>query len=270
MLKRLADIKGPLVETYLSLNPETIQQADEITSQRRRNPRMQNHSYNTANVMLYQKNEDGSLTYKFGGRRPFNIVLGANVEEVQQQLVAKSNYRLTSQQLQAIDDLDAEDILEMNPLELQLNKAVVSNQGADFCHFEIGTVRLNQTLNNVQRAFAERVYGEGRAFDRAMEMIRGYQVDKEKYPILHRFLPAERGATTAITFLNPEYVRKYLNEGETIARLCVLSDFFLSYSSFSAVVYDVEDPLGGCVFRGVPIKSKKSLKTSLRYSWFLS
>ncbi|MBU1269115.1 MAG: hypothetical protein KJ583_06715, partial [Nanoarchaeota archaeon] len=76
------------------------------------------------------------------------------------------------------------------------------------------------------RAFAEKVHGKGKAFDKTKKMHNGKGI-----------------TTTIINTLNPEYVKENVPENGAIARVSVL-DYFNLNSNFNAGSRDVDYDYG--------------------------
>lgn len=216
---------GKLAEIYRKLDPDTIQQSDEITTERQTNEDLRGNGLWTANLGLYRI-DDAKLRYGIGCRKTFNKIAGQDIKKFCEQLIGEDNYLLTNEQITSLDELGS-DILWVAPSGLELE------QGNDeYCYFKINTVKYDEGLNQEQRKIAEKVYGQGNDFKKNMEMFKDVRID-----------------TTKIFVLNPSYVKTHVKGDSVIARVCWLYSFG-NDSDFGAGDWGVGSS-SSCL-RGVP------------------
>lgn len=221
-LEGLVNEKGPMAETYPKLDANTIQYAFEITNERRDNEALRRQWFWTADSSLYRIEEDEAVLY-FGGRDTNSVF--KNIEDATEQLLKSNNYRPGTDDIKAV--IDSEKTIRIKLSDLDLKK-----HSDEFSFFKINTSDYG-TLNQTQRALAERVYGQGDDFIKNMEMLA--QAGKK---------------STRVYVLNPEYVKANVKGDNAIARACWL-DIFDGSSNFYASVRNVDDAVSA--LRGVPL-----------------
>ena len=207
----LDNITGRLAETYPKFNPSTIQHSDEITNDRRADKSLRKKRFWTADFPLYRVEDDDVILYL--ARRENNLIF-ENIEKATKQLIKENNYFPEEQQdIETV--INAESTLKINPSDLNLKRF-----DDEWCYFEINTEEYDE-LNKAQRAFAERVYGQGNKFIENMKMFKDSGIN-----------------TTRIYVLNPDYVKK---QNKPVARACRLNNFDYG-SRFGALGRNVGGP----------------------------
>jgi len=232
-LEKLVNEFGPLAKTFRKFDSKTIQYASEIMNDRRtesdlkKKEELKNTWFWTADGNLYNiEDENGnSLRGKDAEKgeavlylsdRDNNLVF-QNIDEACRQLsdTKIQNYRPSEENAQRVKKADT-------TLRIRLSDSNLQRGSDEWSYFEIDTVNYNTSLNAVQRAFSERVYGKGNDFAENMKMLK--EAEKEK---------------TKILVLNPEYVKKHAKDG-FIARASRLDSFY-DDSRFDAVGRDVDN-----------------------------
>ena len=234
MVLKLETIVGTLSDAVRKLRKGTFQTSAEITTERRTNEDLRDCWFWTANIGVYEHNEDGSLSYYIGDRTAFNTLAAKNIDEFCTQLSSNGNYNLADNQRKSLKKLAEQGhAVKVNPDELRLQW-----EEKEWQYFEIDT-RDYSSLTKSQRALAEMVYGAGQKFDKNMEGL------------------AKGGiSTTRIYVLNPEYVRSNVENGSAVARAGRL-DGFGDSSDFSAGERYASNQRA---LRGVPVKSPKATR----------
>lgn len=235
-LDGLVNKQGLLAETFQTLDPNTIQHASEITNDRRDNKELRKQWFWTADSSLYRVEDNEAVLYF--GQRDTNLIF-RNIEDATQQLLRDNNYVPSRDDIKSVLD----SVETGSTLRIKLSDLGIRSHGDEWYYgdkwcggewdfFEI-SISDYDSLNGTQRTFAERVYGQGDDFEENMKMFKyeGY---------IH---------TTRIYVLNPDYVKKHVQEDSAIARVSRLY-YFGYYSDFSANVRDVANP--DYALRGVP------------------
>jgi hypothetical protein len=196
----LEHITGTLPEALSQVKPETIQHAREIMNERRTNLQLRDEWFWTADFPMYIV-EYGEPVLYFAPRE-LNLIF-RNIKDAWKQAKKSPDYKPKQTD---IDDV-VESVKTGQTLRVKFYDLDLIDQDSErFCHFEIDTERYAK-LNEVQRAFAERVYGSGKAFEENMKMLKDSKIDTAKI-----FVP------------NPKYVREHA-KGGAIGRLSSLCDF---------------------------------------------
>lgn len=221
--KNLETISGPLVR---AVEFERLLTSAELMTERRTNPELRNGWFYPGNFALYTMEgysncgtEDSVLF--FGGNE--NNPILENLDGATKQLRNNGNYRPSKESIDAA-------ITSSSISKFKLSDLKLANFDGEFSFFEIDTVKYDKTMNSTQKAFAQKVYGEGQNFEQNMRMLKDNKISKIR-----------------IYVLNPEYVKKNTRKGEAVARACWLSGFDY-YSSFSAGYRNVDGNYG---LRGV-------------------
>ncbi|MFC1800915.1 hypothetical protein ACFLZB_00410 [Nanoarchaeota archaeon] len=218
----LEDKLDRLTETCMQFYPDTIQHSDEITNERRIDESLRDKSYWTADFALYMVEDGKPVLYLARGKE--NIIFentrriksrtnksaGADAffvtgtESVQSVINSKDTLRIEISDLNLIEDKRYED---------------------KSTYFKIHTFNY-ELLNETQRKFAERLFGQGDDFNQNMEMFKQAGVNKIRIYVL---IP---------------------KEGEVIARACSLGSFGKSCSFYAedqgisgALAYTRGEPL---------------------------
>jgi hypothetical protein len=204
---------GRLADTFPLFEKDTISTSIQLMNERRTNAELRNKWHYTANAGVYT-NEKGKAVLYFQ-KGPDNVIFN-NIPESIKQLIEKGNYEVKNSDLESI-------VSSKETLKVELSKLKLQGTDGEWRYFEIDTSKYSKTLNKTQRAFAEKVYGEGRDFKKNMKMLSEAGISKTK-----------------IYVLNPEYVLKNVQKGKAVGRACRLSSFDNS-SSFYADDRDVDD-----------------------------
>lgn len=188
------------------LNPKTIQHSYEITRDRNspkddsKRKELRNNWFWTADSSLYMV-EDGEAVLYFG-RRCTNLIF-RNIEKATSQLIDDYNYVPGKGDIQTVLDT----VESGNTLKIKLSDLELEGCNNELKYFTIDTKDYD-SLNEVQRQFAERVYGQGDDFVSAMKMLK------------------DEGKTTVrIYVLNPDYVKDHVKPGGGIVRASGVSSF---------------------------------------------
>ncbi len=204
----LETITGNLKEGYKQLQSGTMLHVYELMNERRDNHELRTQWFYTADGEVYfldgvRKTPTLAMT-----KEAHNPVL-QNIDDAFDQLTGKGNYTVLDQDFKQA--LAAPDTLLITLPNLRLSK-----HDAEFSYLPFGTTPAKYAkLNDEERNFAERVYGQGDDFAKNMKMLKEAGIGE-----------------TRIWLLNPEYVQKHAQEG-AIARASWLSNFNDS-SRFSA------------------------------------
>ena len=206
----LENLTGRLAETYPKFDPNSIQHSDEITNDRRADKSLRDTWFWTADFPLYRVEDDEVMLYL--ARRENNLIF-QNIKEATKQLIEENNYFPKEQDIGAV--VNTENTLRINLSDLNLKR-----YDNEWCYFEIDSKKYDK-LNKMQRAVAERVYGQGNNFIENMKMFKDSGIN-----------------TTRIYVLNPDYVKK---QNKPVARVCGLGLFGYD-ARFSADVRNVDYP----------------------------
>jgi hypothetical protein len=188
----------------------TIQHSDEITSERRTKKSLRDKWFWTADFPLYHVEGDEVVLYLARGKD--NLIF-KNLEDATQQLINTNNYTPNKEEAENV-------IKQETTLKVRLSQLNLIKDNDEFSHFEIDTADYDK-LNTDERAFAERVYGQGQEFVKNMEMLN----------------KAGKGKVN-VYVLNQDYVKSHAKENDFVARAGGL-DGFDRDSRFGAVVRNV-------------------------------
>ncbi len=210
----LETLVGKLAQIFPKFKRGTIRHSDQLTTERRINPKLRKQWFYTADSALYTV-EDGEVIL-YLGRGPTNPIF-KNIKKATHQLITTENYIPPKADIEAVVKAESTLKVKLSGLRLQGDKGL---QGDNYerCYFEIKTADYDK-LNPEQRRIAERVYGQGNDFKENMKMLN------------------EAGIrTTRVYVLNPEYVKNNVPQDGAIARASGLDGFdsFDSYSGFNA------------------------------------
>src|SRR3989344_3792754 len=204
----LETITGNLRDGYNQLQPGTMLHVDQLMNERRDNAELRNQWFYTADGEVYLLDGARKTPTLAMTREAHNPVL-LNIYAAFEELTQKQNYRPTPADVQLA--LAAPDTVLIALPNLRLNK-----HDAEFSNLTVGTTPAKYNkLNDEERKFAERVYGQGNDFVLNMKMLKDAGISE-----------------TCIWLLNPEYVQKHAAKG-AIARASWLDDFN-NYSQFGA------------------------------------
>jgi len=187
-------------------------------------PAFRNYFYFTSNFCMYviEKTKSGKEEFLYFGKLTANPLF-SNMEEACRQMLAHENYRVPREDVKKVfDSVKSGDTHRTRLASLKLKEF-----DPEFAYFEIDTRYYWQSvknggLNRAQRDFAEKVFGEGKNFNRYMYLLTYHNIRK-----------------TRIYVLNPAYVMKHHKAGAGIARLCLLCDFYYS-SNFYANIRGID------------------------------
>lgn len=203
---KLENRVGKLVEIYPQLDPDTIQQSDEITNDRRTDEDLRKKWFWTADFAMYTI-ENNEVFLNLAARE--NNLIFQNIEKATKQLIKNDDYVPEKEDIETV-------IKSKTTLRTKLSDLNLENDSHEYSHIYIDT--LNYIISNQeQRKIAERVYGQGDDFKNNMKMFKSAGIDR-----------------TRIFVLNPIYVKNHVKEGSAIARVCWLNSFDCN-SDFCAV-----------------------------------
>ena len=194
-----------------------------------------NYFYFTSNFCMYavEKTKSGKEEFLYYGGRDANPIFN-NLEEACRQLQFDENYRLSRDEVKKI----YASVKDGYTYRVRLGSLKLKEFDSEFASFEIDTRYYWQTvknggLNKTQREFAEKVFGQGKEFNRYMYLLTFRGVRK-----------------TRIYVLNPKYVQQNHKAGTAMARLCLMCDYYYS-SNFYANIrgVDMADVLVGVLRR---------------------
>src|SRR3989338_8066594 len=188
---KLETIVGNL-RVYSQLEPYTMLHADELMAQQVLNPALREQAYYVADFALYtlegtnRKKTPTLWLARHTAQEPNNLILNHLDDAINssfEQLTQTRNYRPSLHEAQKV--MQASSTLKIDLTQLRLEK-----DDHEFSHIEISTTNYDK-LNSEQRKLAERFYGQGTDFDRAMATLKGAGIN-----------------TTQVFVLNPTYVQK--------------------------------------------------------------
>lgn len=224
------DNRGIFHKDEFLLDVATIATSADIAAERSRDtknfsdPTYRNYFYFTSNFSTYciEKTKTGKEGFLYFGKTAANPLF-SNMEEACRQLQMQENYRVPRQDVKKI--FDSVKSGETHRVRLASLKLKVFDH--EFAYFEIDTRYYWQSvknggLNRAQRDFAEKVFGDGKDFNRYMYLLTYHNIRK-----------------TRIYVLNPTYVQQHHRAGTGIARLCLLCDFYYS-SNFYANIRGID------------------------------
>lgn len=211
----LVNIQGTLYDVVTQVKLGSALHADEVTLQRISDTDLRGDWFWAADFSMYTVEGGEVVLYMARGK---DNLLFRNIAEGTKQIRQTGNYVITD--LQDIASV----VNSATTLRIALDDLGLQKYDDEFSYFEIDTE--NPVLNAVQRVFAERVYGRGTAFD---DVMRALRTSEQKINF------------TRIYVLNPDYVKKHVNDDNgAIARASVLDDLFVSDSDFNAANRDVD------------------------------
>ena len=196
----LETITGNLRDAYKKLQPGTMQHSFELMNERRTNGELRNQCFYTPDGEIYFLDGTANPTLAMT-REAHNPVLN-NIDDAFEQLKKKKNYRLRRADVQQA--LAAPDTVLIALQKLRLFK--YSDSEISYLALETTPAKYSQ-LNEEERKFAERVYGQRDDFVKNMRMLEDADINE-----------------TRIWVLNPDYVLKHAAEG-MIARASWLLSF---------------------------------------------
>ncbi|MBS3124300.1 hypothetical protein J4437_06765 [Candidatus Woesearchaeota archaeon] len=222
--KKLETIIGNL-RAYSQLEPGTLLHADELMAQQVLNPALREQAYYVADFALYTLEGTGKKKTptlwlaRYTAQEPNNLILNHLDDAVNssfEQLTQTHNYRPSLHEAQKV--MEAQSTLKIDLTQLRLKK-----HDDEFGYIEISTTNYNK-LNPEQRKLAERFYGQGTDFDRAMATLKSAGIN-----------------TTQVFLLNPTYVQK---EAVNPIGRAAWRDNFHNGANSSAIGYNVGDSGG--------------------------
>ena len=211
----LETITGNLRDAYQQLQPGTMLHVDQLMNERRTHADGQvrqelcNQWFYTADGEVYFLDGAGKTPTLAITREAHNPVL-QHIDDAFEQLTQNHNYRLSQTDAgKAVSALDT--------VLIALPKLRLYKHDSEFSYLVIGTTpRKYGKLNEEERKFAERVYGQEDDFVQNMKMLDKAKIDE-----------------TRIFVLNPDYVLKQAAEG-AVGRASWLSLFYYN-SNFNAI-----------------------------------
>ncbi len=227
-LEKMLEVKtGPLAQIYPLFEPDSLQHAHEIMTARRTDSSLQNRWFWTADFPMYSV-EDGEEVLYFAGR-DHNLMF-RDIQNATSQLLRSQNYVPPKEGIGEVVAASKTGTV----LRVKLSDLKLERENDEWGYFKIDTSNPD-SLNLTQRAFAERVYGQGAEFAENMQMLQ--KAGKE---------------ATRIYVLNPDYVKSEVKGDGAIARASWLGRFGGSLRFFAGG-RGVDDPY--CSLRGVLRKS---------------
>ena len=209
-LEKFVNIPGNLKDAYTSAVPGTLRHVDELMNERRTHPvtpegnNLRDLWFYTGDGLLYfMERQTPKLAIT---REPDNLVL-RHMDDAFTQLTTTGNYH---PDIQEVDTA----IKSASTLVVDLTKLKLEGNGKEWQYMVVSTSDYD-TLNDEQRTFAERVYGQGADFIANMQMLKDARINKTK-----------------IFVLNPKYVRDDV-QNTHLGRASWLSNFD-SYFHFNA------------------------------------
>lgn len=231
-LDELISKQGPLAETFLLFDENTIQYASEITKARRDNRELRSNWFSTADSSLYRI-EAGEVVLYFGQRE--TNLLFRNIKSATEQLLKNNNYKPSKEEIKSVVD----SVESGNTLKIKLSELELKGDNDEWLYFEIRVINY-ESLNSIQRVFAEKIYGKEDDFKKNMKMFKDAKI-----------------TTPQIYVLNPEYVKKNVEKDSALVRGSSIS-YFDYESNFYAVAKCVTSKKGA--LRGVLLVDTKSNK----------
>jgi hypothetical protein len=223
----LETVTGTLLQAYQQLDPNTIQHAAEIMMDRRTDESLRNRYGWTADFPIYTKEEGGVL---YLAPRKHNLIF-RNIEDAAAQLRETGNYKPKPEEAAAV----IASATSGETLKVKLSDVRLIRNNNEWSCLNISTADYD-ALNEAERTFAERIYGQGEDFKKNMRMLKEAKI-----------------TTTRALVLHPDYIAKNAKDG-AIGRLGWLYYFDFD-SSFSAGDWYPDSGHGGLrgVRRGVGV-----------------
>jgi len=157
------------------------------------------NTYNTADFPLYVVEEGEGILYL--ARRENNLLL-ANLKDALHQM-SRTHYYIPRKNIESVINANSTLRIPLSELNLKEGEHRCSpRMNEEYSYFTIDLLNYKKQLNPTQRAFAERVYGRGMDFDKAMKCIINV---KHKAGIWN--------LTEKIYVLNSNYVLEYAKKG---------------------------------------------------------
>jgi len=234
----LHTLMGILAETAPQLQLDTIQDACQITTERRTNFALREKWTYVADTSLY-KVENGDVILYLGNGVVNPILQEDNIVDATKRLIYERNYFPAQEDIDAV--VSSLDTVKINlkqgsPESVRLQGSDVE-WGDEWIYLEIETDNYS-VLNDAERRLAEVVYCQGSDFMENMKMLNEAGVEK-----------------TRIYVLNPDYVKGIIGHHDAVSRVSWISS--VGDSIFSAVDrhVDLEFSLRGVLKNPDPIGS---------------
>lgn len=112
-------ITDNLANGYKRLEKGTMNEADEIQFQRRTDSSLRDKLFYTANLPVYRLRK-GVLEYGLSGRKTFDAIAGANIDDFTAQILKNGVYRISPEQIKLIEE--AKDIIFVKADSLKLER----------------------------------------------------------------------------------------------------------------------------------------------------
>lgn len=173
-LEKFVNLKGPLIQTYLKLKPETIQHAYEINNARRNdiiNIELTKESYWTGDGAVYDKIKE--IVYMTP--RELNPLFN-EIGKSKQQLEICGDYHVPEKEMELI--VKSDKVIAIPLKDLQMKRFT---EGIGF--FEVNCEDY-KALNPLQREIAEWTYGRGDDFPINMEMLKKQEINNVRINLL--------------------------------------------------------------------------------------
>ncbi|MCK5611381.1 hypothetical protein KAR91_56445 [Candidatus Pacearchaeota archaeon] len=209
----LATMPFPLSKASEQIDLKSIQHAQEIVAERKRNIALCSGNYLTADFSIYLL-EEKDVTIRIGNGGICSMFNGDSEKAVSQFQKGK-NCIAAKQKIQDV-------LLFENTTSIRLSELELKDTEDERSCFDIIPSNCYD-LNRSQRKLAEIIYGSGDNFKKSMESLDESGVNR-----------------TSIYVLNPNYARNNLDDQSGILRLCVLYGYGTG-SSFDAAKGDIKD-----------------------------
>lgn len=244
----MIDVAGSLPQILSQLDPNTIQHSFEITNAKRTDG-LRRKPFLPADFPLYDiVNEDGDQDFVNGeatvflAMREHNLFFKNIGEAIQQSGLRPFIYRPRREEAETVKRADSTLKLKLSDLDLKLrldSEGLSYGDGDKYSDFKIDTADYDTTLNPVQRAAAERIFGQGEDFVKNMNMFN-----------------EEGGKVLYFELHGPSYVKRTVIEGgSAIARIPTLDvDWNFGFNALHSSV--CSPPVH---IRGVPLRSEAEI-----------
>jgi hypothetical protein len=157
--KELINSKGPFIEAYSRLDPQTIFHADEIMEERKSNYNLRNYNFWTADTAIYAIEDGEAILYLTRGSD--NPIFN-NLEDVYKILKGKYNDYYSYPLVQTIPFLGHDKILKIELSKLKYKEDPYSWEPCPINYFTMGS--KYSTLNKVEKKFAKKIFGNSPLF----------------------------------------------------------------------------------------------------------
>lgn len=205
------------------------------------------YQYLTLDFPLYVVEKGEAILYL--ARRENNPMFSNvnNLRDTLYQLLRKHDYKPKKEEVERVINANSTLRIPLSKLNLKDDYHNIFMNDNNCSHFEVDLRTYCKQLNPTQKAFVERVYGEGEnGFDRVMNHIKEKVIGdeentREEEYRKHLKLLVEYGTIQCMYVLNPEYVLEHCE------KVAISRPSFLKYcnhnSSFSAAKWNFDEYL---------------------------